>query len=240
VRLEDWRDVGPAVVRLRRLLDLDADPVAVDRHLGEDPALAPLVRTTPGRRVPRTVDGAELAMRAVIGQQVSTAAAATHAARLAREIGDPLANPAAGLTHTFPSAASVAKLSPGDLRMPATRARTLIALATAIAEGRLDVSPGADRDAARRALHDLPGIGPWTAGVITMRGLGDPDAFLAADLGVQKAAAALGLPEGARRLEARSEAWRPWRAYAVQHLWGHLPHAVSRLPVASTDERSPA
>ena len=228
--LTDLRDLSVAIARCRRLLDLDADPQAVDAQLAEDPVLAPLVASAPGRRVPRTVDEQELALRAVLGQQVSTAAARTHAGRLAGSLGEPVDDPVGGLTCLFPTAEAVAGLDPAGLRLPQARRRTLLGLARALADGSLDLDPGADRQRARAALLALPGIGPWTVETVAMRALGDPDAFLPTDLGVVQLAARLGLPTGAA-LVGHAERWRPWRAYAVQHLWAVGDHAVNRLPV---------
>jgi AraC family transcriptional regulator of adaptative response / DNA-3-methyladenine glycosylase II len=234
LHLGDVRDLPVAVARCRRLLDLDADPVAVDAALGEDPALAPLVAAVPGRRVPRTVDEPELALRAVLGQQVSTAAARTHAARLALAFGDPVTDPAGSLTRLFPSPAQLAGADEATLTaaaaLPRVRRTTLRTLATALASGEVDLSPGADRKAARAALLAQPGIGPWTAETVAMRALGDPDAFPATDLGILSAARSLGLPDRPGALTTRAEAWRPWRAYATQHLWGCCDHPVNRFP----------
>jgi AraC family transcriptional regulator of adaptative response / DNA-3-methyladenine glycosylase II len=230
--LSDLRDLTAAVNRCRRLLDLDADPVAVDAHLAGDAALAPLVAKAPGRRVPRTVEAAELALRAVLGQQVSTRSARTHAARLVVACGEPLANPDGGLTHCFPEPAAVAEADPAVLAMPATRARTLRTLAAALADGTLVIDESCDRAELNERLLAFPGIGPWTASTIAMRAAGDPDAFLAGDLGVIAAARILELPADPAALRARAERWRPWRSYAVQYLWGALDHPVSRLPSA--------
>lgn len=222
--LADPRDLTPAIGRCRRLLDLDADPVAVAAALASDPALAPLVADAPGRRIPRTVDGVEFALRAVLGQQVSTAAARTRTGRLVARLGDPVTDPAGGLTHLFPDAAMVAALAPADVRGPRARAETLIVLARALADGRLDLSPGADRAEARAALRALPGVGAWTVEMIALRALGDPDAFPATDLGVRRAAARLGVDPAA------SARWSPWRGYATQYLWATLDHPASRFP----------
>jgi len=230
--LADLRDLPAAVARCRRLLDLDADPVAVDGVLGGDEVLAPWVTKVPGRRVPRTVDGHELALRAVLGQQVSTAAARTHAARLVLAVGEPVPDPAGGLTHLFPTAAAVAGLPESAFALPRTRRSTVLGLARALADGDIDLDPGADRDLARARLLALRGVGPWTAETVAMRALGDPDAFLPGDLGVRVAARALGLGEGAA-LVTRSARWAPYRAYAVQHLWGTADHAINRLPGAT-------
>jgi AraC family transcriptional regulator, regulatory protein of adaptative response / DNA-3-methyladenine glycosylase II len=205
--LSDLRDLSTAVSRCRWMLDLDADPVAVDDVLRGDPALAPHVDRSPGRRVPRTADGSELAVRAVLGQQVSTAAARTHAGRLVAAHGEPLDDPWGGLTHLFPDPAALASLDPATLALPRARRVTLTTLVAA-----------------------LPGFGPWTVETIAMRALGDPDAFTPTDLGVRAAARGLGLPSTPGALTARAAAWRPWRAYAVQYLWATGDHAINRLP----------
>ncbi|WP_323179220.1 AlkA N-terminal domain-containing protein [Streptomyces longwoodensis] len=228
--LGDLRDLTVAISRCRRLLDLDADPVAVDDQLRTDPLLAPLVDKAPGRRVPRTVDEAEFAVRAVLGQQVSTAAARTHAARLVTAHGDPVDDPAGGLTHLFPEPAALAAVDPGTLAMPGTRRATLTGLVGRLADGSLHLGVGSDWAEARATLLALPGFGPWTVDVIAMRALGDPDAFLPTDLGVRAAARRLGLPATPAALTARAAAWRPWRAYAVQHLWATDSHPINFLP----------
>ncbi|OWA21156.1 DNA-3-methyladenine glycosylase [Streptomyces sp. CS159] len=229
--LTDPRDLTVAISRCRRLLDLDADPVAIDDQLRADPLLAPLVDKAPGRRVPRTVDEAEFAVRAVLGQQVSTAAARTHAARLVTAHGDPVDDPEGGLTHLFPSTEALAAVDPQTLAMPRTRRATFTTLVAHLADG--SVNPGVESDWAetRARLLDLPGFGPWTADVIAMRALGDPDAFLPTDLGIRRAAAELGLPSTPAALTARAAAWRPWRAYAVQYLWATDDHPINFLPV---------
>ncbi|WP_395111246.1 DNA-3-methyladenine glycosylase 2 family protein [Actinomadura sp. SCN-SB] len=240
--LTDLRDLTTAISRCRRLLDLDADPTAVDDLLRADPVLAPLVDKAPGRRVPRTVDPAEFAVRAVLGQQVSTAAARTHAARLVVAHGEPVTDPGTGLaapdhghgglTHLFPTAAALAETDPLTLAFPRTRRATFAALATALAAGEIDLGAGGDWDEARAKLGALPGIGPWTIETIAMRALGDPDAFVPTDLGVRAAAHELGLPSTPAALTRRAAAWRPWRAYAVQYLWATGDHAINRLPAA--------
>ncbi|NHI05680.1 ADA-like regulatory protein [Streptomyces sp. KO7888] len=229
--LTDPRDLTVAISRCRRLLDLDADPVAIDDQLRADPLLAQFVDKAPGRRVPRTVDEAEFAVRAVLGQQVSTAAARTHAARLVTAHGDPVDDPEGGLTHLFPSTEALAAVDPETLAMPRTRRATFTTLVAHLADG--SVNPGVESDWAetRARLLDLPGFGPWTADVIAMRALGDPDAFLPTDLGIRRAAAELGLPSTPAALTARAAAWRPWRAYAVQYLWATDDHPINFLPV---------
>ncbi|HUR51818.1 MAG TPA: DNA-3-methyladenine glycosylase 2 family protein [Mycobacteriales bacterium] len=227
--LEDLRDLSTAIARCRRLLDLDADPVAVDAVLAEDDALEPLVRKAPGRRVPRTVDEHELALRAVLGQQVSTRAAQTLAGRLVASLGEQIADSAGGLTHLFPTPEQLLDVDPASLAMPQSRRDALLRIASALAGGGLDLGPGADRDEARAALSAMKGLGPWTVETVMMRALGDPDAFVPTDLGVAALAPLAGLPTG-RDLVTRAERWRPWRAYAVQHLWALGDHPVNHLP----------
>lgn len=238
LRLADLRDLTAAVQRCRRLLDLDADPAAPAEHLGGDPLLAPLVRAAPGLRLPGTVDGTELAVRAVLGQQVSVPGARTAAARLTLALGEALPAPDGGLTHLFPTAAAIAGAGAGALPGgPSRRRQTLRELARLFADGELAIDPGSDRAELRERLLALPGIGPWTTEYIAMRGLCDPDAFMASDLGVRRALERLGssvpgLPapglrtgfsaRGVAEIARLAERWRPWRAYAVVHLWGAL------------------
>jgi AraC family transcriptional regulator, regulatory protein of adaptative response / DNA-3-methyladenine glycosylase II len=229
--LSDLRDLTTAIARCRWLLDLDADPVAVDELLRSDSSLGPIVESAKGRRVLRCVDGAELAVRAVLGQQVSTAAARTYAARIVAKRGEPVKDPHGGLTHLFPAPEALGDLDPA---MPATRKRTLVALVDALCSERLSLDPGCDRAEALSVLGGLPGFGPWTTQVIAMRALGDPDAFPAADLGVRRAAESLGLPATPVALIARAERWRPWRAYAVQYLWSAVDHPINHWPVPSS------
>jgi AraC family transcriptional regulator of adaptative response / DNA-3-methyladenine glycosylase II len=228
--LEDFRDLSSAIARCRRLLDLDADPEAVDEALGEDEALRTLITKAPGQRIPRTVDEAELSMRVVLGQQVSTKAARTHAARLVKQFGQPVTDPVGGLTHTFPAPAELAELDPSHLALPAARRRTLITLVDALATGEIVLDAGCDWQRARAQLLALPGIGPWTTDIIAMRAFGDPDAFAVGDLGVRVAARALGLPDSGRGLTDYSQRWRPWRSYATQYLWTALDHDVNLWP----------
>ncbi|MFD4258641.1 AlkA N-terminal domain-containing protein [Streptomyces sp. NPDC058534] len=229
--LSDPRALTVAISRCRRLLDLDADPTAIDDQLRADPLLAPLVDKAPGRRVPRTVDEAEFAVRAVLGQQVSTAAARTHAARLVTAHGDPVDDPEGGLTHLFPSTAALAAVDPQTLAMPGTRRTTFTTLVGHLADGSVNLGVECDWSETRARLLALPGFGPWTADVIAMRALGDPDAFLPTDLGIRRAAGELGLPSTPAALTARAAAWRPWRAYAVQYLWATDSHPINFLPV---------
>lgn len=232
--LDDLRDLTAAMQRSKTLLDLDSDPHAVTEALAGDATLGPLVRAEPGRRVPGHVDGHELAVRAVLGQQVSIAGAATLAGRLVVAHGRPLERPLGGVTHVFPSAAELVGADPKQLAMPRGRRRTLLALVAALARGEIALDAAADRGQTRRRLLELPGIGPWTADYIAMRALRDPDAFLASDLGVRHALEALGQdgrPAAAARL---AERWRPYRAYAVQYLWARLA-ASRRAPREKAD-----
>jgi AraC family transcriptional regulator of adaptative response / DNA-3-methyladenine glycosylase II len=234
--LDELRDLAAAIARCRHLLNLDADPVAVDGALGADPLLGPLVARNPGIRVPGAADGFELAVRAVIGQQLSVAAARTAAGKLVKAAGEPISNPILPVTHAFPSPEALAALlreRPAALPMPASRRRTLAALAGAIASGDLALDPSADPVEVRSRLLALPGIGSRTVGYITMRALGDPDAFLFADAGVRRAVAQLGAPDDPRAVTALAERWRPWRAYALAHLWDAIRNGRPARPSAA-------
>ena len=220
--LDDLRDLGAAVERCRALLDLDADIAAVAQHLSRDPALRPLVRRAPGRRVPGATDPFELAVRAVLGQQISVAGARTLASRLVAARGEPLTSPVGAVTHLWPSPEALAEAGLAEVGMPEARRRAVRSLAAAVAEGRVVLHRGAPREEVRAALCALPGIGPWTASYVALRALGDPDVFLAGDLGIRKAAEKLGLPTKPRDLEAVAAAWSPWRSYAAMHLWAGL------------------
>ncbi|HEX7745157.1 MAG TPA: AlkA N-terminal domain-containing protein [Micromonosporaceae bacterium] len=242
LRLTDVRDLAPAVARCRRLLDLDADPEAIDATLAADPALAAAVAKDPGVRVPRSVDGFEMAVRAIVGQQISVSGARTVLARLVAaasarhqadqgiggsegpaERRDSLGQreEAAGspALQAVPTPEEVLDLPDGAFAMPASRRATIRSLARMVADGGLDLEPGADRAEATARLGALPGIGPWTCGYVAMRGIGDPDVFLPTDLGVRRGAAALRLPDEPAALEAHAALWRPWRSYAVIRLW---------------------
>jgi AraC family transcriptional regulator of adaptative response / DNA-3-methyladenine glycosylase II len=226
LRLENLRDLGSAVQRCRSLLDLDADPVAVADVLGVDPLLGALVRRSPGRRVPRSVDGTELAFRAVLGQQVSVAGARTLAGRLVARCGEPLPETlgaeGAEPTHLFPGPHAVAGAALEGFGVPSARRETLRGLARALAGGQIVLDPGSEREEVERRLLELRGIGPWTASYVAMRALGDPDAFLPSDLGVRKAICRLGHAGDRESVASLAERWRPWRAYATQHLWASL------------------
>ncbi len=208
----------PVLARMRALFDLDAHPTAIAARLGADARLAPSLRARPGLRVPGAFDGWELALRAILGQQISVAAATTLAGRLVARFGEP--NPAAppGLDRVVPTAARLAAAGGAEIAaigLPATRAATIVALAEAVASGAIELSPGVEPTATIAALVALRGIGPWTASYITMRALAWPDAFLGGDLIVRRALAVT----TAAAAERIAEPWRPWRAYAVLHLW---------------------
>ncbi len=230
-RLADVRDTAAAVERVRRLLDADADPVAVSDAFVGDPVLGPLRRRHPGLRVPGHPDGPELAVRAVIGQQVSLAAASTVGGRLVATHGRRVEAGVAGLTHLFPGAEALAVVDPEDLPMPRTRGRALVALATVLADGTLALDRSATRAHVRQTLLALPGIGPWTADVVAMRGLGDPDVFLPTDLGTRAVLSRLG--QDPAEAAAIADRWRPWRSYAQLHLWhqvvGRDDHPSERI-----------
>jgi AraC family transcriptional regulator of adaptative response / DNA-3-methyladenine glycosylase II len=211
----------PVTRRLRDLFDLDARPSAVTSHLAADPTLGPLVARRPGLRVPGAFDGFEIGVRAVLGQQVSVAAATTLAGRLAAKFGHPVATPHASLTTAFPTAARLAGLRPSDIAsigLTAARAAGLSALARAVHAGEVKLDGSGPVEAVTAALERLPGIGPWTAAYVAMRALGSPDAFPGGDLALRRA---LG-DASTKEAYARSEGWRPWRAYAAMHLWTSL------------------
>jgi AraC family transcriptional regulator, regulatory protein of adaptative response / DNA-3-methyladenine glycosylase II len=222
LQLTDMRDLAAAVERCRRLLDLDADPIAIDEHLAADELLAPWVEKRPGVRVPGHVDGFEMAVRAIIGQQISVVGARTIAARMVDELGEVVPGADDAIARAFPTAEAIAAADPETLPMPRSRGRALVTLAAAVAEGSVFLDRGADRREVREALLALPGIGPWTADYIALRALGDPDVFLATDLGVRQALERMGFDPDPRAAHQRAEAWRPWRSYALMHVWSTL------------------
>ncbi len=213
LQLADVRDLTPAVARIRHLLDLDADPCAVAEAFAGS-ALADLSRRFPGCRMAGSVDGAETALRTLLGQQVSLAAARRLGARLVETCGTRLPEPDGVITHLFPEPGAVAALDPETLPMPRARGRSLVTLAASLDDG-LDLGPGADREAAESSLLALPGIGPWTARYVRMRALADPDVLLTEDLAVRRAASGLELDLTA------GDRWRPWRSYATGLLYAH-------------------
>jgi AraC family transcriptional regulator of adaptative response / DNA-3-methyladenine glycosylase II len=234
LRLDDLRDLTPAVQRCRHLLDLDCDPAAVADHLKADPMLGPMARRAPGLRVPGCVDPHELAVRAVVGQQVSVASARRVLARLVTEHGTALVGPQpfaeAALTHRFPSMKTLAATDPDRLPLPRRRARTLVTLAHAVAMGAVTLDVGSDAEASRESLRMIPGIGPWTADYIAVRGLGHPDVILSGDLGVRHAVARLGLASTPAAVDDIARPWRPWRSYAMLHLW----HSCADTPARAS------
>ncbi|WP_221521489.1 AlkA N-terminal domain-containing protein [Kitasatospora kifunensis] len=222
LRLADLRDLTTAVHRMRALFDLDADPQAVAEQLGADPVLGPLVARRPGLRSPGHVDPHELAVRAVLGQQITVAAARTLAGRLATRYGTPLRERSGGLTVLFPEAGALAEADSADLAMPASRQDALRGLCAALAEGAVRLDPGVDREQAAEQLLALRGIGPWTVGYLRMRALGDPDVFLPGDVGVRHGLTRLGRPGDPKAAAVAALAWSPWRSYAVHQLWASL------------------
>jgi AraC family transcriptional regulator, regulatory protein of adaptative response / DNA-3-methyladenine glycosylase II len=229
--LDTWSDLAAAVQRIRRLLDLDSDPVAVDAALGSDATFASFVRRTPGRRAPASVDPFETAVRAVIGQQVSVAGARTVAGRIVESVGRPVVlDDDADLTRQFPRPEELAIAPDEAFAMPSSRRETIRQLSEAVIDGNVELHVGADPERTREQLLAVRGIGPWTADYVIMRGLGHPDRFLDTDLGVRHALARLGVES------ARSSSWAPWRSYAVHHLWASLNSPVG--PPASTTPSS--
>ncbi|WP_223695157.1 AlkA N-terminal domain-containing protein [Leifsonia poae] len=215
--LSDVADLAPLVARIRRLLDLDADALAIDEALASDPALARSVAAAPGRRVPGAVDPDEILFRALIGQQVSVPAARTALGRLTEELGERI--DLDGFTRLFPTAAQIAENGHAVLRGPAKRIDSIVNAARALAAGDLVIDVGESREELEAKLVALPGIGPWTAGYVAMRVLGSPDVLLTSDLVIRQGAERLGLPSDARALAAYGARWAPWRSYAGMHLW---------------------
>ena len=205
----------------RRLFDLDADPEAIDDALAGDAALRPAVRATPGTRLPGTTDGFELAVRAIVGQQVSVAGARTTLGRIAERFGDALPAPAGPIVRLFPTAERLAEAPREAFGMPGARASAVVSLARAVADGDLDLSGGAEPEPTIERLRAIAGVGEWTAAYIAMRALRDPDALPVGDLGVRHGFETLGLAHDRNAIGAYAERWRPWRAYAAMHLW-HL------------------
>lgn len=219
LRLTDLRDLGAAVSRVRRLIDADADPIGCDEVLAADPALAASVNKTPGIRLPGAVDGAEMVVRALLGQQVTVAAARTAANRLTVELGVRLDNPDDELTMLFPEPAAIAEHGASILTGPRRRLDSIVRVCQALASGELAVHAGRDLDELRADLEALPGIGSWTSGYVAMRVLGAPDVLLTNDIAVRRGAEALGLPSDPDGLGTHGKQWSPWRSYAGLHLW---------------------
>ena len=209
------------IAKIRHLFDLDANPVAIEQALSQHSLLKPLVTQTPGLRIPGTLDGFELALRAILGQQVSVKAASTLFRRFVEKFGETIATPFTDLNRLTPSAEAVSKARLQTLiklGLTQRRAQTIKLMATKLAHDELLLWPNSETDAVRTALLDIPGIGPWTADYIAMRCLADPDALPAADLGLMKA---LGVKKP-KDVLAATESWRPWRAYGAIHLWNNF------------------
>jgi len=221
LKLAHPADRDDADARCRRLLDLDADLGAVVARLGADPVLGPLVERRPGLRVPSTVDGFELAVRAIVGQQISVPGARTVLGRLAASYGEPL-DAGEGLARRFPSPDALVVADPAHFPFPRVRGEALRTIARLVIEGALDLDSDADPSATRAALLRIRGVGPWTASYIGMRALADRDAWLPGDVGLRKALERLGHPGGEASALRLADAWRPWRSYAVMHLWASL------------------
>lgn len=235
LELRDTRDIEVVLRRIRFLLDLDADPVAIDALLSSDPAVAALVLERPGLRSPGAVDGFEIAVRGIIGQQISVQAARTRLNQIVTDYGsDAMPD---GPAKLFPTPAQFAAINPEALAMPRSRARSLIALAETCASGGLTLGPDADRDAEHAILLALHGIGPWTAEYIRMRAMGDPDILLTTDLGLLRAAQKHGIS-----LEQRRADISPWRSYLSNHLWAAhplTPGSPHSRPTPEAARRSP-
>ena len=226
LELADLRDTAVAIGRARRMLDLDADPVAIDTVLAADPVLRDLVVAAPGLRVPSHVDGFEVAVRTIVGQQVSVAGANTVLGRHVPTRGTPVDFALAtsfGLTHAFPTPEAFVDADHTDMGMPHARARTIVDLAHAVATGELELDAGGDRDAVRQQLLAMRGIGPWTADYVVMRALAHPDVLLTTDLVLRRELDRRGISA------ADTERWRPWRSYAGMHLW-RATSAFERTP----------
>lgn len=224
LRPADGAHVPAILERVRRVFDLDADPLAIGAALAADARLRPLVAASPGLRLPGAWDPFELAVRGIVGQQISVRGATTLLGRLVARCGEPVAV-GDGLTHAFPSPAALATADLAGIGMPGARVAALQQLARAVADGALVLDAARGLDDAVARLTALPGIGPWTAQYIAMRGLGEPDAFPYGDLGLRAALGNGAGPVSARELERAAEAWRPWRGYAALLLWQSLGQA---------------
>ena len=239
LRLQELSDLVPAVDRCRRLLDADADPVRVDEQLATDPHLAESVRSCPGLRVPGAVDGPEILLRGMFGQQVSVAAARTTLGRLTGTVGRPLdqstfgPDPDLRLTHLFPAPADLADLDPDHIPGPRRRAQAVVTANAAIAGGDLRIDAGRRSGDLSAELLALPGVGPWTAQYVCLRVLGDPDVLMTGDLVLRQGAAAAGLPTDADALTEHARIWSPFRSYAGLHLW-RLAGAPTSNPFPSS------
>jgi AraC family transcriptional regulator of adaptative response / DNA-3-methyladenine glycosylase II len=235
VRFPSLNTLPAIIARVRRMFDLSADPGAIASALSDDPDLAPLISARPGLRVPGGWDGFEIAVRAVLGQQITVTAATQLAGRIVSAAGTPVSDSIdiPGLTHAFPRPRNITAETLACLRMPKARAACIAGIALAAANDPRLFDPRRDLDDAVAHLCKLPGIGEWTAQYIAMRALGESDAFLAADVGVQRKLAVGGRRPTTSELLARAHSWRPWRAYAVLHLW--MADADIRKPSLSKE-----
>jgi AraC family transcriptional regulator, regulatory protein of adaptative response / DNA-3-methyladenine glycosylase II len=228
VRFPELRQLPAIIARVRRVFDLAADPVAIGTHLAQDPVLVPLIAARPGLRVPGAWDGFELAVRALLGQQIAVSAATQLAGKLVAQYGEELIDLAArdhGLTHVFPTPRQLSGSDMAGVGMPQARRVALRALAAAVVADPLIFGPRRSLEEAVAQLRSLPGVGEWTAQYVAMRELREPDAFPAADIGLLRAMAdRRGVRPSPAELLARAERWRPWRAYAALHLWASQPH----------------
>jgi AraC family transcriptional regulator, regulatory protein of adaptative response / DNA-3-methyladenine glycosylase II len=239
-RLTRLGDLTALVARVRRLFDLDADPAAIDAALATHRELAPLVAATPGIRVPGAMDPHEMLVRAMIGQQITVAAARTAIARLVEALGEPV-EAHDGLDRLFPTMAAIAERGHEALRGPAARIRAITGAAARIAAGELELTSGDDAATQRAALLALPGVGPWTADYVRMRVTGDPDVLLPGDVAVRAGAAAAGLPSAPRELEAWAARTAPWRSSLTAHLWRAAAGPAAALaPASAASDPAPA
>ena len=229
VRFPNLKNLPAIIARVRRVFDLAADPLAIGAHLSQDPVLAPLVAAHPGLRVPGAWDGFELAVRAILGQQITVTAAAKLAGKLVLSFGERIVDPAAlghGLTHVFPTPQQLVGADLATVGMPKARQIALSSLAEAVAADPLIFGPLRSLEEAIAQLRSLAGVGEWTAQYIAMRELREPDAFPATDIGLMRAMSdGSGARPSPAELLAYAERWRPWRAYAALHLWASDPHA---------------
>jgi AraC family transcriptional regulator of adaptative response / DNA-3-methyladenine glycosylase II len=238
LRLDDLRDLATAVARCRRLLDLDADPLAIAEALGHDEVIGGLVRARPGLRVPGCVDGDELALRTVLGQHASLRAARTQTASLVETLGTTLEQPLGTVTHLFPAAAVLAEADPKAFAGLGLRRDALQTLAARLANGEVRIDAGSDPREALTRLLAIRGVGPWTAAYVAMRGFHDPDAFPHGDAGFRRALKALGHPDDPRSVAVLQPQWRPWRAYAALQLWTSLDHRPEHHPLQHSGPNS--
>lgn len=222
LQLNRLQDINVLVQCCRYLFDLDADPTAINGVLEGDPVLAPLIAARPGLRIPGTVNGFEMAVRAILGQQISLAGARTLIGRMVQKFGEPLANADGTLTHFFPAPEAIAQADLEGLGITRGRTRALRALAEQVSAGHLVLEHSADREEVEARLLELPGVGAWTAAYIAMHALGDPDAFPASDLRLRRALEARGLASDVKSITEHAQVWRPWRGYATMHMWSEF------------------